>query len=199
MTKTRSGIPTVYRQTRFRSRLEGRWAAFFDLVDWSWTYEPLDAAGWIPDFLIRGEAPFLVEVGPCILLSDYSTKAAKALAAFPPSHDLCELDDHTDCSPGEPPQYVTLVLGVGPLALPDAQAGYLTDDGRMSGTDFAEWVYCPHCFHLGVYHRSGSRTIRPCGHGSSDQYRRPVDERELANLWGRAGNAVQWRPRRRAA
>src|SRR5688572_28456221 len=118
-TAIRSGIPTTYRETRFRSRLEARWAAFFDLIGWSWTYEPFDADGWIPDFLIRGEAPTLIEVGPCSLLSDYSAKAQKALEAFPPDLKTCELpagycgqdEGHQH---GVPPAWVTLVLGIGP-------------------------------------------------------------------------------------
>jgi len=43
-------IPTAYANTNFRSRLEARWAAFFDLVGWKWIYEPFDFEGWIPDF-----------------------------------------------------------------------------------------------------------------------------------------------------
>jgi hypothetical protein len=45
-----ASIPTRYRGTEFRSRLEARWAAFADLVGWKWRYEPIDLNGWIPDF-----------------------------------------------------------------------------------------------------------------------------------------------------
>ncbi len=45
--------PTMYSGVRFRSRLEARWAAFFDLVAWPWEYEPLDLVGWVPDFRVR--------------------------------------------------------------------------------------------------------------------------------------------------
>ncbi len=41
-------IETVYAGTHFRSRLESRWAAFFDRIGWKWTYEPIDANGYIP-------------------------------------------------------------------------------------------------------------------------------------------------------
>jgi len=44
--------PTRYAGVRFRSRLEARWAAFFDLVGWNWAYEPIDLAGWTPDFRV---------------------------------------------------------------------------------------------------------------------------------------------------
>ena len=46
-------IPTVYAGVRMRSRLEATWAAFFDLIGWRWSYEPIDLDGWIPDFAIE--------------------------------------------------------------------------------------------------------------------------------------------------
>ena len=33
-------IETVYKGYRFRSRLEARWAVFFDALDIEWYYEP---------------------------------------------------------------------------------------------------------------------------------------------------------------
>ena len=60
-------IPTTYRGVCFRSRLEARWAAFFDLAAWKWEYEPFDMDGWAPDFLIRGRTiNTLVEVKPAV-------------------------------------------------------------------------------------------------------------------------------------
>jgi len=41
---------TLYGGVVFRSRLEARWAAFFDLRGWRWEYEPIDLQGWVPDF-----------------------------------------------------------------------------------------------------------------------------------------------------
>lgn len=48
--------PTTYADVRFRSRLEARWAAFFDLAGWKWEYEPLDLKGWVPDFVLKGDS-----------------------------------------------------------------------------------------------------------------------------------------------
>lgn len=57
--------PTTYAGARFRSRLEARWAAFFDLAGWRWEYEPFDGTGWGPDFLLLGaRSNVLVEVKP---------------------------------------------------------------------------------------------------------------------------------------
>jgi hypothetical protein len=67
-----SAKETEYQGRLFRSRLEARWAAFFDLIGWDWEYEPLDLEGWSPDFLIKGTEDILVEVKP-ITEIDYDT------------------------------------------------------------------------------------------------------------------------------
>lgn len=65
-----AAIPTEYAGVQFRSRLEARWAAFFDLLDLSWEYEPIDLDGYIPDFLLTksplSARPVLVEVKPIV-------------------------------------------------------------------------------------------------------------------------------------
>jgi hypothetical protein len=53
MTYDIAAIPTRYAGVKFRSRLEARWASFFDLCKWRWDYEPLDLHGWTPDFVIN--------------------------------------------------------------------------------------------------------------------------------------------------
>jgi len=61
-------IPTTYRGRRYRSRLEARWAAFFDELGWRHEYEPFDLAGWVPDFALwpfqSSQMGALVEVKP---------------------------------------------------------------------------------------------------------------------------------------
>jgi hypothetical protein len=56
-------IPTRYAGIQFRSRLEARWGALFDLLGWHYEYEPFDLDGWIPDFLLT-DGRVLVEVKP---------------------------------------------------------------------------------------------------------------------------------------
>lgn len=51
-------IETHYKGYRFRSRLEARWAVFFDALGLQWEYEPegydLGEAGWyLPDFRVK--------------------------------------------------------------------------------------------------------------------------------------------------
>jgi len=45
--------PTRYDGVLFHSRLEARWAAFFDLSGWMWQYEPIDLKSWTPDFYVK--------------------------------------------------------------------------------------------------------------------------------------------------
>lgn len=57
--------PTVYSGVQFRSRLEARWAAFYDSFGLKWIYEPIDFGGWSPDFLLHnGKYKDFVEVKP---------------------------------------------------------------------------------------------------------------------------------------
>lgn len=83
-----AAIPTMYGGVQFRSRLEARWAAMFDLLGWSWEYEPIDLNGYIPDFFVDATAAWdgtqkrhLVEVKPVRLtdqLDDVFFKAERA-------------------------------------------------------------------------------------------------------------------------
>jgi hypothetical protein len=69
MNYTINPIETRYKGTTFRSRLEAKWAAMFDLLGWNWKYEPCDFNGWIPDFAIIGKRSHVfVEVKPVFLL-----------------------------------------------------------------------------------------------------------------------------------
>jgi hypothetical protein len=88
-----AAIPTKYKGVQFRSRLEAKWAAFFDLAKWEWDYEPLDLNGYIPDFIVKtpdrecltcaktsesctGQHR-LIEVKPALKLTDYEEAQAK--------------------------------------------------------------------------------------------------------------------------
>ncbi len=78
-----NAIPTKYAGVQFRSRLEARWAAFFDIVGWRWEYEPIDLAGYIPDFIIDNKTDRarglrrLVEVKPVMELGGFDDAIAK--------------------------------------------------------------------------------------------------------------------------
>lgn len=80
------GIPTLYKNIRFRSRLEATWAIFFDRVGLAWSYEPIDLAGYIPDFLVEvdsaGDSTWeelraILEVKPAFSLEGLTAHAPK--------------------------------------------------------------------------------------------------------------------------
>lgn len=177
MTRTIHSYATSYAGSRFRSRLEARWAAFFDLIGWRWTYEPFDTEGYVPDFLIHGEGPVLVEIGPCEFLSDFSEKAEKPREVERP----------------------VLVLGIDPLILNQGRsdayplAGYLTDDNWGTGPGEARWGCCRKCRQVGVWHEIGSYKLLPCGHADGNNHLSSINELTLALHWRDAGNRVQWR------
>lgn len=73
--------PTMYKHVIFRSRLEARWAVFFENLRWAWEYEPIDLNGWTPDFRVTfpcthsecsGSHTLLVEVKPYFSIDDFA-------------------------------------------------------------------------------------------------------------------------------
>lgn len=55
-------MPTIYRGYRFRSRLEARWAMFFDKVGAKWEFEPqpivVNGEPYLPDFAVSAEIDY---------------------------------------------------------------------------------------------------------------------------------------------
>jgi hypothetical protein len=74
-------IETHYRGYRFRSRLEARWAVFFDRCGIEWTYEDqgfdLNGTPYLPDFWLPKWATF-VEIKPDFLGLEKPLAMAKA-------------------------------------------------------------------------------------------------------------------------
>jgi hypothetical protein len=85
-----------------RSRLEARWARWFDLQGWEWEYEPLDLAGWLPDFALTVPevGALLVECKPALSTDRLTAAGNKAERATTdtPEHD----------------RYPVLLLGASP-------------------------------------------------------------------------------------
>lgn len=217
MTTARSGIPTTYRYSNMRSRLEARWAAFFDLVGWSWVYEPFDADGYIPDFLIEGKHPLLVEVGNCITQAEYEAKAGKATeAATSLGHDILIVGVSPipliGSSNGRPPagwmgEFVNgeepfFAWGSGEWHSCHPDQYHILEDGEWRAT----WMETPEdhlcstrchtqpCGRIAVHHGWSYFASRPCGHHDGDLHLGGIDTEGLRDLWAQAGNQVQWRP-----
>lgn len=183
------GIETRYRGTLFRSRLEAHWAAFFDLMKWRWEYEPFDADGYIPDFVLMGDDPVLVEVKPAPTLTELRDPLARACGAV---HSLWRHD--------------VLALGLAPFmpAGREYAIGLLAETvdnhdpdlgpvGPYSEHDTALWHQCGSCKITTFHHTSWSYRSRLCGHYDGDGFLNepPLDDIYLA--WAAAANLVRWK------
>lgn len=203
-------ITTLFDGIEFRSRLEARWASFFRRIGWEFTYEPFDGDGYIPDFLIHGDDPLLVEVKPAVTEADYNapvTKAEKGLVRHW-DHDI-------------------LIVGASPLAtcLEEYQlwpgfdtAGLLGQfDTFDKGVGWwwapALWAECPNCHNVAVMHSEAGYNGRPhgCyngGHGLEvvgydhwhrvEKCTRPIKADTgvtINGAWASACNDVKWHGR----
>ncbi len=180
-------IPTLYKGRQYRSRLEARWAAFFDLLEWRHEYEPFDLDGWIPDFLIHGKYdPVLVEVKPFTSLEQFDIdKTTNALR-------------NTHYWGTE-----VLLLGIAPTLGSESwkswenyqtvSLGWL---GEFSSTEYCADTYCFNLAPLtnspGFFHEYQSYTDRMSGRRHKEYSLMKKDDSDP--LWAQAANAVMWKP-----
>jgi hypothetical protein len=179
-----TGIWTIYNGRRYRSRLEARWAAFFDRLGWPYEYEPIDLDGYIPDFVMTFKSPLLVEVKPefsveglrqhrqRIEASGWQHEALLVGATFFPAGHV-----------GEPAIGLLAERFVGfgePTPWPEA-------DWEGAATMFCEQHKGP-----GLHHQVQSYTCRVCGGGDGDHHLGDAGSL-FEDAWAAAGNDVQWR------
>lgn len=180
-------IPTIYNGRQYRSRLEARWAAMFDLLGWPFEYEPCDMDGWIPDFLLLGSEKVWVEIKPAVIGRDLAMfdteKYYKALAAAGIKNDLLLLgitpvEDVSDaCQHGI--AFLGYLKEYGDF--PDGETfvdGYAwLKYSREGNWDFAHDI-------MSFRGRMFEEKSWKCNHYQAPAWR---------ELWNRAGNIVQWK------
>ncbi len=175
-------IPTTYAGVNFRSRLEARWAAFFDLVGWEYSYEPIDLDGWIPDFVLHGaKQRVLVEVKPI----------------FEADHNLLDRLSRSAIRSG----YRNDILALGAEPLWEIKNwtcfafGWLGEYcGPEQGHGWGEAIV-----HsgggLGFCHSTGIWRNRITGYHDGDAGAGSEEHDEYISwAWNEAGNAMQWQP-----
>jgi hypothetical protein len=180
-------IPTCYRGIEYRSRLEAKWACFFDQIGWRFTFEPFDGDGYLPDFLVHGQRPLLVEVKPALTYGQYQAPIDKMLAGL---QGLWDGDVAIFGDDPMPP------LGAGSLYLPAGLLGRRIETRTASPPalpkreDFigGYWRRCHSCGKLAVCCLADPVNNAPCGHS----HNRPVDPNTLLTFWARATNLVKW-------
>lgn len=108
-------IPTRYAGVIFRSRLEARWAAFFDLAGIQWDYEPFDLDGWTPDFVLHGDVPILAEVKPVPLVRSFPNDRLAMIASSSFDKAAAHRTSHWVVRLGIGPQSDSDFFGIGHL------------------------------------------------------------------------------------
>jgi hypothetical protein len=87
-------IETKYKGYRFRSRLEARWAVFFDTLGFQWEYEPegfdLNGVWYLPDFRVKTPQgnDIWYEIKPNGVLSDEKFSAFLSALGDLEKHDF---------------------------------------------------------------------------------------------------------------
>ena len=134
-----TAIETKYAGCRFRSRLEARWAVFFDTMNIPWLYEPQgytlsNGRNYLPDFLLP-ECGTWIEVKGSSAAVDWELLD---IAAF----DLPRVDSRKGCEHG--PEL--MLLGQIPLPRLFGDYGWPSwhkfDDKNVMQLDDGFGLYC---------------------------------------------------------
>lgn len=178
-------IPTTYNGIMMRSRLEARWAAFFDACGWPWTYEPFDLNGWAPDFQLNFVRPVLVEVKPHTdhLLGRVFRDITAPIVAIPNSPRV-------------------LLVGAQPRStlIGDGFSGSLIGWGTdyellQEGNREIEETCLTACRgHVGLSRVYGHSTCFVCA-SQKHPARRGRTSSQHQKPWAKACNATQWHPK----
>ena len=171
-------IPTVFNGVQYRSRLEAKWASFFTLAGWRFEYEPEDASGWIPDFVLIGVKgnKIYVEVKPAYTYDELLDKGDKAV----------RLADNMD---GE-------ILLLGASLIPSVEGWESISLGVLyDGHDWADAAPSVNDDGtLDFFHPIMSFHHRISGVYEGDGHLRTTEGVESAKIrWTEATNNVQWK------
>lgn len=172
------GIETIYRGARFRSRTEARWAAFFDELEWPWDYEPIDLAGYIPDFVLKlPHGAVLVEVKSDVHFDQLEAHAEKIESSGWTGESLI-VGAHPNLAGGF--DYGLPILGLMSERI---------EDGAAWGEGNLHW--CAKCDRPSFHHAIHRWHCRVSGCYDGDGFLREFD---WEPMWNRAASQVQWRP-----
>jgi len=177
---SRAAIETTYRGARFRSRLEARWAAFFDLLGWRWEYEPIDLDGYIPDFILLIPAPVLVEVKPGWSCEELERAAAGKIDSSGWRDDALIVGASWS-TPGRPRAFFTTSATLGPYS-----------NEYLGWTD-SVWASCRRCSAATFTTIECYRICSQSGCENDSRYPVAADHGQLEHLWNEAGSAVRWK------
>lgn len=185
MTRSIPAKPTTYKGINMRSRLEARWAAMFDMLGWSWEYEPEIGQAYIPDFLLHGKdgVRVYVEIKPEGIWNAERGDIIKKASWCIENYEFIVLTDEfrpcgLNCEP-------LAAFGYSPF--PD-ETGLCIEYIRLFRLDECGWD---------IAHSWGSWQGRLTGFYDGDYMERGLTSLDdVRDLWQKAGNAIQWQPRK---
>jgi hypothetical protein len=159
MTIRISPIPTRYAGRSFRSRLEARWAVFYDTLGIPWTYEPEgydlgDKGPYLPDFWLPGLRCF-IEIKPVKPIEAEIQKAI-GLAEQTKSNVFIFF--------GSMPGYAHAYREAYPSGQVESDSAYRLDCGGAMDQPYV-WCVCQQCGKFGIEYEG--RSDRVCGHNST--------------------------------
>ena len=175
------GKPTIYKGITFRSRLEARWAAMFDILGWAWEYEPESDGFYIPDFLLHGSAgrQIYVEVKPlATFLGDREAIAAKAFDAIGYGEQLLILTDQFPDA----------------IGFDVALLGFLHSNDDRDHVEDNAILFQPSGYDFAGEFGSWAGRLTGAYDGNALFEGSLVSKADLLKLWSQAGNAIQWKP-----
>ena len=179
MDYTVAAFPTEYRGRTYRSRLEARWAAFFDQLGIAHEYEPFDLGSWSPDFLLP-DLNVLVEIKP---LTDFDPDIWAKMVGACKSRGLNTSILLTMVAPQlwHSPITVGWAAFGGETAANQAIIGWYSHFYRPK---FVANIVCVST--AGVISASGDN-------GATGDLPEPYSDFTM-ELWSRATSTVQWQP-----
>lgn len=184
-------IETVYNGYRFRSRLEARWAVFFDVLGIKYEYEKegydLDGVQYLPDYWLPEQKCWFEVKGQCPTREEY--RKAKLLARhggnyvyiaigeikIPPDEFPTD-DGGMPPAPVGPEVYCTQICEYDPLSQ--------ELDSVYPDWPYSFWCECPSCGKLEII---PDYTIRGLTCSCLQHYEQKLREEmsQLADIWGR--------------
>lgn len=190
-------IPTVYNGTQYRSMLEARWAALFNLMGFRVQYEPEAFPGYIPDFMVPEHAyghkgishGFVIEVKGALEAFDLQ----KIRRAGWGTGQGCE-DNNTSAAYGN----ILLVTGEGPAGMRHYwRSGLDTHSEEREGKGRLGLLWMLNAWHPTTSPWVWAWAARN-GYDGQNPRGLEIDPSQLQDeAWTAAGEAVRWSPKSR--
>ena len=179
-----------------------------DELELSWEYEPFDAKGYIPDFVIVGQRPLLLEVKPDVSVHTLYSEASRIENALRGlwDHDVMIVGSvaRPYAGPGSSKLFnegwgaTWNFYGYDEYPAAGVMGEYIdVDDDEPHGWCWGagHWTKCAHCNATGWFHEHQWYGCRPCGHYNGGRPPGPgVRWQEIEEMFTRGRDLTRWRP-----